>query len=108
MKPLLVLLVAAALVLGQHAEAAPANIQSSFLDSFNGPFPTLGGYAGTEISSTVSLLYQNDWDVNYLVSCPCPASSLLMCALVVDMQQHYVSMQYTEQQADSMTATSCT
>jgi hypothetical protein len=73
MKPLLVLL--SALLLGQHVQAAPANIQSTFLDGFKGPFPTLGGYAGTEISSTVSLLYQNDWDVNYLVSMTCPASS---------------------------------
>ncbi|WIA29300.1 hypothetical protein OEZ86_011805 [Tetradesmus obliquus] len=64
MKPLLVLL--AALMLGQHVQAAPANIQDSFLTGFKGPFPTLGGYAGTEISSTVPLLYQNDWDVNYL------------------------------------------
>ena len=72
MKPLLVLL--AALMLGQHVEAAPANIQDSFLTGFKGPFPTLGGYAGTEISSTVPLLYQNDWDVNYLVRLPCPAS----------------------------------
>jgi hypothetical protein len=86
MKPFLVLVVAAALLLGQHAQAAPANIQSSFLDGFKGPFPTLGGYAGTEISSTVSLLYQNDWDVNYLVSLPCPASNLRKYALAVDWQ----------------------
>uniref|UniRef100_A0A383W7Z6 Glycoside hydrolase family 5 domain-containing protein n=1 Tax=Tetradesmus obliquus TaxID=3088 RepID=A0A383W7Z6_TETOB len=64
MKPLLVLV--AALMLGHHVQAAPANIQDSFLTGFKGPFPTLGGYAGTEISSTVPLLYQNDWDVNYL------------------------------------------
>jgi hypothetical protein len=38
----------------------------SFLTGFNGPFPTVSGYAGTEISSTVSLLYQNDWDVDYV------------------------------------------
>jgi hypothetical protein len=30
---------------------------------FNGPFPTVGGFAGTELSSTVSLLYQTDWCV---------------------------------------------
>lgn len=33
---------------------------------FQGPFPTIGGFAGTEISSTVSLLYQSDWDVQYV------------------------------------------
>ena len=38
----------------------------SFLAGFNGPFPTVSGHAGTEISSTVSLLYQNDWDVDYV------------------------------------------
>jgi hypothetical protein len=83
MKPLLVVL--AALMLGQHAWAVPANIEDSFLDGFKGPFPTLGGYAGTEISSTVSLLYQNDWDVNYLVSLPCPATNLNNLAAAVYM-----------------------
>lgn len=38
----------------------------TFLAGFNGPFPTITGHAGTEISSTVSLLYQQDWDVSYL------------------------------------------
>jgi hypothetical protein len=47
------------------AAADPA-YNESFLEGFNGPFPTLGGFAGTEMSSTVSLLYQNDWDVDYL------------------------------------------
>ena len=37
-----------------------------YLRGFNGPFPTLGGWAGTEISSTVSLLYAGDWDISYV------------------------------------------
>ncbi len=36
------------------------------LVGFHHPFPTVTGYAGTEISSTVSLLYQTDWDVTYV------------------------------------------
>jgi hypothetical protein len=56
---------AAALLLACFALAASAQ-NDSFLTGFNGPFPTITGHAGTEISSTVSLLYQNDWDVNYL------------------------------------------
>jgi hypothetical protein len=88
----------AALLLGQHVQAAPANIQSSFLDGFKGPFPTLGGYAGTEISSTVSLLYQNDWDVNYLVRLPCPASRFSELPLVVDwpQQEHCMGQHFTQ------------
>jgi hypothetical protein len=44
----------------------PQAYNESFLEGFNGPFPTVTGYAGTEISSTVSLLYQTDWDVTYV------------------------------------------
>jgi hypothetical protein len=50
-------------------ETPPETVQvdnDSFLAGFNGPFPTVTGYAGTEISSSVSLLYQTDWDVNYV------------------------------------------
>jgi hypothetical protein len=55
----------AALLLGCFVLVASAQ-NDSFLTGFNGPFPTITGHAGTEISSTVSLLYQSDWDVNYL------------------------------------------
>jgi hypothetical protein len=44
----------------------PQEDTDKFLAGFNGPFPTVTGYAGTEISSTVSLLYQTDWDVDYV------------------------------------------
>lgn len=49
-----------------HSPDTPQVYNDSFLAGFNGPFPTITGYAGTEISSTVSLLYQTDWDVNYV------------------------------------------
>lgn len=49
----------------QTVAAKPGN-ETDFLSGFKGPFPTIEGYAGTEISSTVSLLYQQDWDVQYL------------------------------------------
>lgn len=49
---------ALACVLLGAARAEPAK-DEPWLAGFNGPFPTLGGWAGTEISSTVSLLYQN-------------------------------------------------
>ena len=44
----------------------PQEDTDKFMAGFNGPFPTITGYAGTEISSTVSLLYQTDWDVDYV------------------------------------------
>jgi hypothetical protein len=47
------------------ADLAARAANDSFLAGFNGPFPTITGYAGTEMSSTVSLLYQTDWDVEY-------------------------------------------
>jgi hypothetical protein len=57
------------LMVAAAGESPPETVQvdnDSFLAGFNGPFPTVTGYAGTEISSTVSLLYQTDWDVNYV------------------------------------------
>jgi hypothetical protein len=48
------------------AQDTTATANDTFLAGFNGPFPTITGHVGTEISSTVSLLYQQDWDVSYL------------------------------------------
>jgi hypothetical protein len=64
---LLVALVCGCCTLGwaQAQMVTPSN-NTDFLAGFKGPFPTIDGYAGTEISSTVSLLYQNDWDVQYV------------------------------------------
>lgn len=47
-------------------ETTTTTANDTFLAGFNGPFPTITGHAGTEISSTVSLLYQEDWDVSYI------------------------------------------
>lgn len=51
-----------ALLVATQAAPTPGLTQAdneTFLEGFKGPFPTLDGWAGTEISSTVSLLYQN-------------------------------------------------
>ena len=55
-----------AVVENLHPRDTPQEDTDKFLAGFNGPFPTITGYAGTEISSTVSLLYQTDWDVDYV------------------------------------------
>lgn len=56
----------AAAAAGAPTPEATSVYNDSFLAGFNGPFPTISGHAGTEISSTVSLLYQFDWDVQYI------------------------------------------
>jgi hypothetical protein len=43
------------------ATLLPPPLARKHTQGFNGPFPTVGGFAGTELTSTVSLLYQNDW-----------------------------------------------
>ena len=58
--------VALLLLLCTFCSCCEAAYDDSFLSGFKGPFPTLGGFAGTEISSTVSLLYQSDWDVDFI------------------------------------------
>ena len=68
-QPHALLLVYCMLMAVAAPKGPPETVQvdtDSFLAGFNGPFPTVNGYAGTEISSTVSMLYQTDWDVNYV------------------------------------------